>query len=114
MQFLASVRDTRHGPSKMPAVRKRQLRLSGTSIDSDAPQSVKRAHTTRGIPAGESSTASDIEIENIELKKLAADAFAFIEKKELVSQAAASIKKAMLARPNRVGLETQAVSIVSG
>jgi hypothetical protein len=93
---------------------------ASASFDSPGPASIlmlrsrSREHTTRGIPAGESSTASDIEIENIELKKLAADAFAFIEKKELVSQAAASIKKAMLARPNRVGLETQAVSIVSG
>ena len=82
----------------MPTVRKRQLTLSGASIDSDAPQLVKRARMAGEVQAGEAPTTSDLETENRELRKLVADAFAFVDKKELIAQAPAPIKKASLGK----------------
>jgi hypothetical protein len=94
----------------MPAIRKRQLTLSGASIESDAPQPIKRARSTESTldlwtTTWGVSTVSDPEAENKELKKLIGDAFAFIENKKLVSKTPASIKKVMFARPDGVGLE---------
>lgn len=96
----------RRHPLIMPAIRRRQLTLSETSIELDTPQPLKKVRVIRKAPAGDPASSQDLECENKDLKTLVAGAFAFIERKEFISQAPAPIKKAMLARPNGVGLET--------